>query len=447
MAQATEPEGGAGRAPRRAATAVLLLFVVLAYAYVVVIQPGYGPDERRHFAYVQRLVEKGRLPLAVGGREEDGAHALHPPLYYALAAPVYLATRAVGEGASLRAIKAMSPLLLLGALLMFLAALRRALGDRWFAITAALASVALLPEFLLCASVMNNDALAILLASLLVWLLVRTWGEGPSLRTALAAGVVMALFVNTKAQGWLFAPLWVVALHFRAAEQPGTRRLFLRDMAAGYAVLLLLGSWWYVRSHEVYGQAVMVSLPGDPLQAQFQPRSSRTGEPLSPLEVYTSGEVLPLGGRAAVGLFQSYWAQVDWIAEERRPAVWGAFLALVLLAAAGGSVLVARRLRARGGGEKPPAPWPLALWPLGFALVATNTWYVATFVHLGVYQGGRYLMPAAFGAGAWLALGWEALLPRRLRLLFLALLVGGLVALDLQCIVELVTVLNPRYVR
>src|SRR5690348_4991585 len=79
--------------------AVLLAYLALAYTYVWTIQPGYGPDEPRHFAYVKRLVEKHALPRIVNDAEEDGAHALHPPLYYTLVSPVYLATRSLGDKA------------------------------------------------------------------------------------------------------------------------------------------------------------------------------------------------------------------------------------------------------------------------------------------------------------------------------------------------------------
>lgn len=448
MSSAAETEPDAWNEPRwrHLRAAVLLLFLVLAYAYVWVVQPGYGPDEPRHYLYVQRLVEKGRLPLLVNGQEEDGAHTLHPPLYYLLVSPVYLAARGLGDAGAIRVIKHVSPLLLLGALLLFAATLRRLFPTRPFAGTAALAVVALLPLYQLEAAVMNNDSLAVLLGALLLWHLVRTWDDPPSLRAAVIAGLIMAAFVSTKATGLTLSPLWAAALHFRAARDPGRRREYVRDLLVGYGVLALLGTWWYARNYLLYGQPVPLDFgPGDALRPQH-PLDRR---PLSPLEVYTSGYVIFYGWRAAEGLFQSFWSQIDWIPEQLRPAVYGALLALVLAAAAGGvKHLAAWWSAARKEGVRPRLGFPLLALPgLAFALNWLHTWYIATFMHMGFYQGGRYLMPSVFGAGALLAAGWDTLTPRRLQFPLALLLVLGLLALNALCLVELVTVLNPRYVR
>jgi hypothetical protein len=328
--------------------------------------------------------------------------------------------------------------------------LRRLFPGRPFPVTAALAVVALLPEFQLEAAIMNNDVLAILLGALFFWLLVRTWDEPPSVKTALLAGLVMAAFVNTKAQGWTLAPLWAVALFCRWRRAGGSPGPWLRDLALAYGVLLLLGTWWYVRNYQLYGQAVMLSLPNDPLAAQFQPRHPHTGEVLTPIGVYTSGEVVTLGWRAVVGLFESFWSQVDWVREEYRPAVYGLLLALVLAAVAGGVLRLrdwwTERRRQPKEERTPVQASPLLIPGLGFLLTWLNTWSLATFIHLGVYQGGRYLMPAVFGAGALLGAGWERVVPRRAQLGFAAALVLLFLALNALCLVELVTVLNPRYV-
>jgi len=427
-------------------TAVLVLFLLLAYGYVWVVQPGFGPDEPRHFNYVKRLAEKGRLPLKVGPNEEDGAHTLHPPLYYLLASPIYLATRGLGDQGAMRAIKHLSPLLLLAALILFTGTLRRVFPDRPFAGAAALGVVALLPLFQLEASVMNNDSLAVLLGALFLWHLVRTWHEPPSVKSAVIAGLIMAAFVNTKATGLTLSPLWAVALHFRAAADPTRRKEYLRDLAIGYGLLLALGTWWYLRNYLLYGQPVPLDFgPMDMLR----PRNLLNRMPMSPIEVYTTGAVVHYGWRSTEGLFQSFWSQIDWISEQYRPAVYAVLAALVTAAVAG---LV--RYAAAWWRESPRSGrWPVfRVTPLGtmglaFVLNWLHTWYIATFMHMGFYQGGRYLMPAVFGAGALLGAGWDTLIPRRAQFPCAVLLVFAMVGLNVLCLVELVTVLNPTYVR
>jgi hypothetical protein len=74
------------------------------------------------------------------------------------------------------------------------------------------------------------------------------------------------------------------------------------------------------------------------------------------------------------------------------------------------------------------------------------TWYTATFLHIGFYQGSRYLMPVSFAAAALLAIGWERLCPRQIRAPAVIGLAVALLAFNAVCLNELITVLNPKYV-
>lgn len=442
-----EPSGnlaGAGneRGWRVFGALVLVAFLVLAYTYVWTIQPGYGPDETRHFHYIRLLVEKQTLPVLVNGVERDGAHSLHPPLYYAAMTPVYMLTRNLEQKEAMRVLKHVSPLLLLGALLLYMGTLRRLFPGRPFVQGVALAVVALLPEIQLEAAVINNDGMAILLGSLLLWLLAWSKDRGPCTGTALAVGLVMAAFVNTKATGWTLSPLWAVALGLRAMrpELGGTPGRWIRDLVVGYGVLLLAGTWWYIRNVQIYGQPVPLDFMGGALS----PHHLRTGEPLTPLEVYTSGAIIPYGQRAVVGLFQSFWTQIDWIPELYRPVIFGLLLAATALAVVGGWMTASAAIKEAGKNYRPPAT---VVPGVGFVLNWLHTFYIATFVHLGFYQGGRYIMPSVFGAGTLLATGWERLLPRKAWLPVAAAIVVVLIGLNVLCLSELILVLNPKYVR
>lgn len=444
MTPAELPDESWTPAWRRYMAGVLLAFLVLAYVYVWTIQPGFGPDESRHVNFARMLWNEHRLPVQVNGLELEGAHTLHPPLYHLLVSPALVLFQGMGERAAYLAGKSLSPLLVGGALLLFLGTLRRVFPSQPFAAAAALTVAALLPELHLEAAVINNDSLAILCGSLFLWQLVRTYNEPPSLREAVFTGLIMAAFVNTKAQGWTVAPLWALALALRAARSRKQLPAWIRDLVVGYGVLLLLGTWWYARNYQLYGQLVPLDLVG----GSVQPHSSRTGEILTPVQVYTTGEVLPLGWRAVVGLFQSFWTQIDWISEDYRPAVFGVLLALTLLAWAGGIRLLWSTYRAwktrRAAPSQPVSP--LVLLGTGYTLNWLHTWFFATFVHLGFYQGGRYLMPSVFGAGALLGAGWQLLTPRKAQWVVVGVLAAAFIGLNVLCLVELITYLNPKYV-
>jgi hypothetical protein len=449
----------------RVQAGILIAFLLLAYVYVWTIQPGYGPDEPRHLAFVKRLVEKGQLPRLVGEAEEDGAIALHPPVYYTVMAPVYAATRGLGDESANRVIKHFSPLIVGGALLLFLGTLRRLFPNRPFAVTAALAIVALLPEFQLEASVMNNDSLAVLMGSLLLWHLVRIWDRAPSSRDALISGLIMAAFVNTKATGWMLVPLWLFVLALRWRNQGGRIAPWVRDLAIGYGIVVLLGTWWYIRNYQLYGQ--VVPIPVEYLGRSLRPFNLTDGKPLTAAEVYSTGAVLPWGWRAFAGLFHSFWVQIDWVPEHLRaemqpngpvsefdlsPLNWGpvfnAFVVLVLAAVPGWIAALAPVMKTAVQQKKGASFRWSPLWMLAAAFFAIwfSTWYTATFIHIGFYQGGRYLMPVAFAAGALLAFGWERLCPAKARLPFVLVLCMALIGFNVMCLHELITVLNPKYV-
>lgn len=441
--QARRLLSGSGGAWGRAQTAVLALFLVLAYLYSFAVQPGYGPDEPRHFAYVRRLVEKRELPFRSATQEADGAHSLHPPLYYLLVSPVYAVSAGLGEMAAYRALKSVSPLLLAGALILFLQTLVRLFPDRPELTTGALAIVAFLPEFQLEAAVVNNDALAVLLGAALLHQTTLAAASAPSSRRAVFIGLIAAAFVNTKATGWTLSPLIVAATAVRAMSGEPDRKGLWRDLAISLGILLATGTWWYLLNLQRYGQPVPLDFgPGDVLK----PLDSE-GHPLQPLDVYARGYVVHYGGRAVVGLFQSFWSQIDWIREDFRSAIWGGLLFLALGGVVGNAMGAARGLPALIRGERPS--WGTSLPGLGFALVLLHTWYVATFMHQGFYQGGRYLMPGVYGAGIGLTAGWELILGSKPRVfpVFWSVVLIGFLALNVHCLTEIVFYLNPRYVR
>jgi hypothetical protein len=434
---------------------ILGLYLVLSYSYVWTIQPGYGPDEPRHLAFVRRLVTKRQLPILDNGAEADGAIVLHPPLYYTAVAPVYALTRGLGDQTANRIIKHLSPLVLLGALLLFWSALRRVFPDQPFIVASALAVTALLPEYLLEAAVMNNDCFAVFFGGLWLWFLVRTWDEAPNLRTALFAGLIMAGFVSSKATGWFLTPLWALALLLRARNQPTpSKSAWLRDFAVGYGALLALGTWWYIRNWLLYHKIVPIEV--EYMGQSLQPYDLRTRQPLSPIEVYTSGYVLNWGWRAVEGLFQSYWSQIDWLHSDTsfdlRTPIWSACGVLLGLAALGWVcravpwVAALRKRKSADGPTSAPRHSPLVLFAVAFALLWLTTWYTATFVHIGFYQGSRYLMPVSFAGGLLLARGWSALCPRKAQAPVTLAVVVGMVALNIVCLNELITYLNPKYV-
>lgn len=196
----------------RAASLILLLFIVLAIIYSVATPPLEAGDESRHYAVIKYMADTGQLPVQQPG--EAQIHWSHegnqPPLYYALAAALTfwidtgswddvfwynphttvgvplrpdnknMTIQAPGAGWPWRghvlavhlirffSISLAAVTLVAG----YNIALHLFRGRRWLA-AGAMAVTAFNPMFLFISAAVNNDNLVITLVSLAVLLLVR----------------------------------------------------------------------------------------------------------------------------------------------------------------------------------------------------------------------------------------------------------------------------------
>lgn len=439
---------------QRGAALVLGMYVCLSATYQAVIRPGFGPDEWRHTHTVQYLAEEGKLPVALDiFHATGGGHPLHPPLYYAAETPLYYLARPAAETALPRTIRVMrvgSTLWGLAALWQFAWLLSEVFPQRRALCLATLALTAFLPEYLLISSVVLNDIAAVFFGVVLLRQLVWLGKEPCNGRRAVYVGLAMAGFANAKAQLLMLLPLcagWLAAL---VIGRKLSGRRALKHGVWAYGVLLLLGSGWYVRNTFLYGQLMPPGLD------RWAPHTA-DGHRLTPMEVYTTGLLAPLLWRSVVGLWVSLWSQPDWFLNPPPPGVtqmpvpaaipYG-LLGVLFAAALAGHVKDYLRRR-----NEDPAAVPeekrrqrQVLWLsyAMFALVYGAVTYMAVFVHLGWYQGGRYLYPTIWGFALFLTLGHAALSSRTRRTLVFAFPVA-LLLLNALCLFNLIVFLNPAY--
>jgi hypothetical protein len=313
-------------APRVARAVVCLLAgeLLLGLAHVAALPPWEGFDEPAHYSYLQQLADRGelpRLPAARMGRdverysrvaplpyssvppfEQNGgltyqaffagfdgtmsgprpfAHqpprearhyvagsgdnweAQHPPLYYLVLAPVYVATRHLSWSLHLGALRLASYLLAWTALVVgayACATTAPALfgggraAPQWAMLGIATWPI-LLPSWFPEMARLGNDSLtALLLAG--TWLVVaRALGTGLSLPRALALGALLGLGCLTKA---FFVPISVGLLGFGLVRAwPLRKRRVLVATALRLAVVVLvavgIAGWWYVENWRRYG--------------------------------------------------------------------------------------------------------------------------------------------------------------------------------------------------
>lgn len=308
------------RAERRLLALILALFVLLGFSYALITPAFEASDELWHFPMVRHLADGNPLPVQVFDPALAGPwnqEASQPPLYYYLAAALTFwidtadmeqvrwlnphvdngvitpdgninlaihdpaANPWAGTLLAIRVIRLFS--VLLGAATVYLTyriGREVAPGRPEVALLAA-ALNAFLPMFLFISGAVNNDNLAVPLASLAVLLMIRIVSRRvgsyfPVRWTEWAAvGVVLGLAALTKegtlglfplAFGTAVVSAWQRAAGERDAEEEievsssASLRAPLRFSASLFSSLLLvalpavaIAGWWYYRNIALYG--------------------------------------------------------------------------------------------------------------------------------------------------------------------------------------------------
>jgi 4-amino-4-deoxy-L-arabinose transferase-like glycosyltransferase len=257
-------------------TRIVLALIAIACVKQIVLAVAYPPfeghDEVAHLSYLQTIAEDGRLPTfsdtlpaALGDYSRFTLDwpalytANHPPLYYIVSLPAY-ELAADDYLAQLYAVRLVSiPFFLLTIWLSYLLA-RMLFPDDTFIVLGAPAIVAFQPQLSFEGAIINNDMLAIMFGTLLLYLCLRAIRDGLSLRLALALGIVCGLGLLTKATLLGLLPIVAgVAVWCRwprpwesVRERDWLRKTSLRALAiVGPTIALALP--WYIYLRRTYG--------------------------------------------------------------------------------------------------------------------------------------------------------------------------------------------------
>jgi 4-amino-4-deoxy-L-arabinose transferase-like glycosyltransferase len=249
------------RRAKGALAAIVVAYVALAVLYSQVTRFRFGPDEPAHFAYVQSLALDFRLPaMPLHGEEEGyfrGGAISHqrqqPPLYYAVAALVYRALGALPADSLWRALRLFSIALGIAVMALQWRLLRLVFPEDAAVCLAGLAVLALLPMFTYITAVVNNDPMAVLLFTAVIYQWCRMLARRPDLADVAAAGVLVGLAVLSKESALALAPgLLIVA----ATTGPAESKTALRRIGRAGLALAIAGavcSGWFLDNLHAYG--------------------------------------------------------------------------------------------------------------------------------------------------------------------------------------------------
>jgi hypothetical protein len=266
--------------------AIIAYFLIYAGAMVFVNSPYEGPDEIAHLDYMNFLAKNHILPdqtnLAHGGSTSWEHH--QPPLYYMLGAAVLTVARpdhaidinltkqarwfrppgpdgARGELFVSQAERNLYYLLRFLSVLMgaftLVYVFRTSLillppdAGAWNVFPGLF--VATLPQFAFDSALVNNDALANLLATAAIYYAYRVYEEPARARNHVALGISLGMGLLAKKTLLVLLPMIiVVAVAALLVGRPKRRVAALLVLAFGLAVLIAGG--WYLRNYQLYGE-------------------------------------------------------------------------------------------------------------------------------------------------------------------------------------------------
>ena len=406
---------------------ILVLRLILGFAYSALNPLGEVPDEADHYAYAAYIGTEGRLPEGPGMTQSK-----HPPLYHILAAGLAKAAASEMDFTFLRSNPdvgvspdAEAPNFFIhtrleswpwrgGALSMHLGrlvsviagvvltaatyALGRAIWPSWYSgPLAAAAFVAFLPESLFIGGAMSNDILAAMWSTLALWLGLRAKGAG----VAILAGATMGLAFLTKASTIGLWPVVCVAMLVNRRYPKGTRWTIddgrttadgsgehSPRRSAGWAVLAgvvasLIAIPWLWRNWKLYGDPL-----GWPLVLATIDR--RHG----PLY---AADLLALGR----GWFLSFWGKTGGAGQLALPSSFYIAWVLLVLAAVVGYLIAWRRKDHGMARQVTPAGWVVLV---GAPVMTVLSILLYSRIALGTDQG-RLLFPALAPIALLLVLG------------------------------------------
>jgi 4-amino-4-deoxy-L-arabinose transferase-like glycosyltransferase len=442
------------RSLRFAFYVLLAAFIALSVIYSLTVPLFEGPDEIWHYAFAQHLANGGGLPVFdVNQPATFLRNGGHPPLYYALLAPFiapidrpdfpaeyrfnlaspkitaggtgtspnllihtaredfpFRHTALAGHLARLVSI-ALGTLTVVGVF----AVARRLLRDERLALIAT-ALVTFTPQFVYGTALINNDALAAVAATWLLYALLRLLDDG-RWQWAVVSGVLLGVTLLSKISMIAVLPIPALAVVLYAIRN--THHVSLRSRIAWcvvrglaiYGLALLIAGWWYARNFVLYG---------DPLMWREWQVLTGTGRvPPTPIDFL----------RDMLGFFGMFWADFSLRVDR---VLWPIFGVIVIAMIIG---LVRRTIRRE---------WP-ALDRYG--LLVGLAWLGLLFVmavrySFNVYEiHGRLLYPALSVIGVMLVLGLSGW-PKPQWVMGLAL--AAIVSI---AVIAPLTIIQPAYAR
>jgi len=423
---------------------ILLTHFLLGIIYSVIVPIWEAYDETGHYPYVRYLATYHTLP-PIGGQISQWLDESHqPPLYYFLGALVTfwidtsdnlepeinihawdgtgrcgynIAFHPREEGFPYRGTVLAIHLIrlisvLIGTLTVWLTYLlsKEVFPEREEIALGAMSIVSFCPLFIFMGSVVNNDILVALLASLVLLFLLRTLSRGrPDYRNMIPLGISVGLALLTKNSALALIPLVLIGLTLPLVTR---RWRVLTTLLGGLVISLaaaLVCGWWYLRNYFLYGTPLPDRAQNNPITTTFAPFVTSVKQSITPAWF----------GTLFRNTFRSFWGYFGWgnvhITDRWVYHALGVLTFLCLI----GLIFFFRS-------KEFPMTTKLSIALLLLCLIFFTILplYRAIFFQDPYLLPGRYLLPAASVIGILFSTGLSSLLPRG-RVAHMPYVLGG----------------------
>jgi len=199
-----------------------------------------------HFEYVEFILEHGRPPFS-----DELTLGFHPPLYFALAAPVLALTGSAKAVQGLSLLFSLANLFLIYGFVRTTGLLTTARGR-----AVALLLAAFVPQFVLFSAYLSDDALAYPLGTAFLLLALR-WVERRDRRTLVLMALVLGLGLLTKGTLLAFAPLAAALVTLVGLRERWTLARHAARLGLLVAIATLVGGFKFAQNAYRFGTPIV----------------------------------------------------------------------------------------------------------------------------------------------------------------------------------------------
>ena len=361
---------------------VCLLFLIIAGVYNFKTESFGGPDEFGHFEYVRYLSENHHFPAYKDKITFWEAH--QPPLYYMSLAPVDMILKnRVSIDWQVRILRICSSLMGVLAIIFCFFGARLVFPKSRVLTYSAVLAFTFWPMFLFINGILNNDVLACLLGTVMLYFLIRLFLKGLSRFGLLICGVVVVLALLTK------LVLYPVVIFFLAVLLIRNFKKWKDVLLCSFLPALILGGAWMIRNLIVVGDVFGLKYANKFWKFQGQELWGNFYDWLKAL----SKNFLGVFGQADIGL------------DPQNYIYFMTFVLFVICLSPIVLFFIWRRVRDKFGA--------ILICYLYFGVVFLSVLYYS----LDKYQPqGRYLLPGLFSVALIIVLSISILIPHKFRI-------------------------------